>query len=126
MMPSGANLAAYNKSRGLAFKQAVALYLIQAGHLSAWPTSPSKVSDHLRTCGDIEGTPFALSVRTAQSYDFSSLLDEARDLANFHGRRWHAAIHARRGRELSEAFVLLPLSEFAELMRLVPPDEETQ
>jgi hypothetical protein len=111
-----------NRSRGEDFKRRILIHLHEHGYPSASLTGPTTLSERLRAPGDIDGLPVAMAVRTAQTIDFSSLLDEAENAADWSGRSFGVAIHSRRGREVGQCYAVVTLDNLVSLLHLMPSE----
>src|SRR4051812_5501737 len=96
-----------NRARGEEFKSQVLIYLLTSGFPDARIVHPRTISEGLTAPGDIDGLPVALTVRNAQTIDFSSLLDEAESAAEWSDRPYGVAVHARRGRQVEKAYAVV-------------------
>jgi hypothetical protein len=71
-----------------------------------------------RDRGDIAGVlGWTLEAKNAQALDLSGALTEAHFEAQHAGTRWYAAILKRRRRPTGDAYVVMPLHLFADLLR---------
>lgn len=107
-----------NRRAGDAFKQAVALHLIDHGHVEARPNRPTKISEALRLPGDISGLPVVMTVRSGQEVKLSDLLAEAGAAGAMTGKP-AVAVHSRRGYPVGESYACMTLDAFAELLHLM-------
>lgn len=112
-----------NKQRGLAFLNAVLLYLHGCGQPEAYRVEhPRKLSQALREdLGDIDGIrDWALTVCTGREDDLSGQLVLARDAAATSGKPFAASIRSRRGYGLGDSYVVMTLETFGRLLPLIP------
>lgn len=107
-----------NKSRSLAFRDAVVLALNEAGVTAARrPELTGAASPALRLMldsGAIDCDPWTLHVHRQRTHDFSASLDAVASRAEAEGRSLFASIHHRKSHLVEEAYVVMPLSVFAE------------
>jgi hypothetical protein len=109
-----------NRAAGEEFKKSVVLHMLDHGFPEARPVKPRNLSEGLTAPGDIDGLPVALSVRNAQTIDFSSLLDEAESAAEWSDRPYGVAVHSRRGRDTGQCYAVVTLDTLLSLLLLLP------
>jgi len=103
-----------NKRAGARFEQQVADYLAAHGH----PYAERRHVRGSRDRGDLSGIPgWVLELKATRELDVAGAVDEAAKEAGNAGTRWYAAILKRRRKPIAEAYVVLPLRLFAELLR---------
>jgi hypothetical protein len=98
-----------NRWRSHAYQAEVSLFLRDWGFLDA---RPSRRDDP----GDLAGVPgCVLTVRAPERVELSASLDAVVRAAQASHRATGAAILARRGRPVDESYVVLQLSDFADM-----------
>lgn len=75
-----------------------------------------------RDGAEIDGLPVYLRVHRQQGMDLAGSQDAAARAAAQQGRSLWATIHHRKGRDLLESFVTMPLSGFAALLSALQAD----
>ena len=113
------------KAKGSAFEREVVRVLHEHGHPHA---ARAYGAGRPRDVGDISGVPgFAVEVKACRSIDLSGWLDEAaREAANVGPSVLPVVVAKRRGHPPEDAYAVLRLSDFAELVAARPPQEMTQ
>lgn len=102
------------KRAGARFEQQVADYLATNG----FPYAERRHTNGPKDRGDIAGVPgWTLEAKAERTMDVAGALNESAKEAANAGTRWHAAILKRRRRSIADAYVVLPLYLFAELVR---------
>lgn len=117
-----------NKAQSLAYRNAVILYLRDAGFIRA-DTRPELKGLSLKEreandVGDIVGLPWTLGVRNHQTIDLSGAQDQVTAEAGRAGSELFASIQQHRGRSVAESYVTMPLSTFVTVLREVPGTTE--
>lgn len=103
-----------SRRAGARFEQQVADYLAANG----FPYAERRHSNGAKDRGDIAGVPgWALEVKAERAMDLAGYMAEASVEADHAGTRWFAAIVKRRRKPTAEAYVVLPLRLFAEMLR---------
>jgi hypothetical protein len=111
-----------NKMRAYEWRERISLYLgISTGlPLARKPEPRKRLSELVRDglmCSDIQGVPnWLINARTEATRDLSVALDEAAREAAKDGAERYAVIWTRPQRQISEAYVLMPLSVFADIL----------
>jgi hypothetical protein len=102
------------KRAGARFEQQVVDYLI--GH--GFPYAERRVMGGTRDRGDIAGViGWTLEAKSEQRLDLAGAIGEAAVEAAHAETRWYATILKRRRRPIGDAYVVLPLHLFADLLR---------
>ncbi len=103
-----------SRRAGARFEQQVADYLAEHG----FPYAERRHSNGPKDRGDIAGIPgWVLEAKATRELDVAGAIDEAVKEAGNAGTRWFAAVLKRRRKATAEAYVVLPLRLFAELVR---------
>jgi hypothetical protein len=99
-----------SKRKGTAFETDVCRYLTE--HLGL-PVERRALAGALDR-GDCSGIPgFVLEMKNCRALDLSGWMDEALREAAVDGAPFYAVVHKRRGKNVSQAYVTLPLEIFA-------------
>lgn len=99
-----------SKRKGTSFETAVVTYLRDEHGLPVERRALRGTKD----CGDITGLPrWVLELKNCRQMDLSGWSDEALKEAANDGSRYYAVVHKRRGKNVSQAYVTLPLEIFA-------------
>lgn len=111
--------AGSNRSRGLAFRDSVLLYLHESGHTQA--KRPDRTAKKLSQAlledpGDITGLPWAVAVRSSQALDLSTVLNLAQMSALHNEVELYAAVLSRRGHPIESAYVVMTLASFTQVL----------
>lgn len=108
-------MASKEKAKGSQFERDVVKYLQDNG----FPSAERRYGAGLREDrGDIVGVPgFALECKNTKSINLAQFIDEAILEAKHAKARFGAAIVKRRMRNTSEAYVIMTLEQFAELVK---------
>jgi hypothetical protein len=102
------------KRAGARFEQQVADYLAANG----FPYAERRHSNGPKDRGDIAGVlGWTLEAKALRDLDVAGAIDEAAKEAGNAGSRWYAAILKRRRKPTADAYVVLPLKLFADLVR---------
>jgi hypothetical protein len=103
------------RRKGSTFELAIVAYLRDHGHPHAERAYGAGRPDDR---GDIDGLAgWTLEAKNHKTMDLAGWCDEARaEASNGPGSHWWAVIAKRRNRPVSDAYVVMPLSQFAELM----------
>jgi len=102
------------RRKGSAFESAVVRYLAEHG----FPACERRVMGGSRDRGDIAGVPgWVLEVKAARQLNLAEALREAEVEAAHAGTVRFAAVLKRRSHPVSDAYVVLPLHLFADLLR---------
>jgi Holliday junction resolvase len=106
------------KIKGSAWERAVADWLSENG----FPMADRRYgAGHTQDKGDIIGVPnFALECKDHATINLAQFLDEAIIEAVHAKARFGAAIIKRRRKPVDQAYVVMSLSQWAELIGLVP------
>jgi hypothetical protein len=116
-----------NKSANATFRDAVIAELHRAGLVAARrPPEPKglTVSERItRDHGDVVGLPWAIGVRAEQAIRLSEAQSEIEGEAEQGGHELRAVIHRRKGHDVSDAYVVMPLSVYVEVLRRMHPGE---
>lgn len=115
---------ASHKDLTLNWRNSVILYLHQQG-LTGATTANGKLNIHAWEVGNdstIVGLPWTLVTRREASIDLSGSVNAAADRAAVNGSDLYAAVLYRRGHEVEDAYVLLPLATFAATLAKLHPD----
>jgi len=103
-----------NGRAGARFEQQVADYLAANG----FPYAERRHTNGAHDRGDIAGViGWTLEAKALRDLDVAGAVDEAAKEAGNAGTRWYAAILKRRRKPTADAYVVLPLHLFAELIR---------
>ncbi|SRR6266536_4623202 len=99
---------------GPRFEQAVADFLAEHG----FPYAERRVKNGRKDRGDIAGViGWTLETKALKEMDLAGMMNEARDESANDGTSQYAGILKRRNKPIGEAYVVLPLHLFAELIR---------
>lgn len=103
-----------NRQAGLRFRSEVLVYLLQQGVVSARDAFASnRLSDLIggeSAYTDIAGIdPWVIDVRTAQTFDLSTSLNDAKRGAARASSEWFVSIQSRRNYPIEDSYCLLPL-----------------
>ena len=113
-----------NRSRNLAFRNEVILFLRDCGHTTADSRSETKglpfAERQARDTGDIVGLPWVLGVRCQQVIDLSGSIDEAATEAERAAVGEYASIQRRKGHPTEDAYVTMPLKVFSRVLHAWP------
>jgi hypothetical protein len=102
------------KRAGARFEQQVVDYLVQHG----FPYAERRVMGGSRDRGDIAGVlGWTLEAKATRELDLASAVDETIKESQNAGTIWYAAILKRRRKPTADAYVVMPLYLFAELLR---------
>lgn len=102
-----------SKAKGTKFETAVVDFLRGHGHRYV----ERRALRGARDCGDLVGFPgWTLELKNHAAMDLAGWMDEAQKEAINDGGYRHAVIHKRRGKNVREAYVTLPLWVFADLL----------
>lgn len=102
-----------SKRKGTAFETAVVEYL--RGH--GFPHAERRALRGARDCGDIAGVVgWCLEAKATREIDLARAVDESLTEAGHARAPFAAAIVKRRNRPTADAYVVMPLSQFAELV----------
>jgi hypothetical protein len=102
------------KRAGARFEQQVVDYLVENG----FPYAERRVMGGTRDRGDIAGViGWTLEAKAEKTLDLAGAIDEAVKEANNAETRWYAAILKRRRKPTADAYVVMPLWLFTELVR---------
>ena len=103
-----------SKRKGTAFETSVVRYLNDHGY----PHAERRALTGNQDRGDIAGIPdFALECKAVQSIALAQFVDEATREANNAGVPYGAAIIKRRQKNVDQAYVVMTLAQFVELIR---------
>lgn len=104
-----------SRQKGTAFETAVVRYLQDQGFGAAERRALSGKNDR----GDVAGLPgWTLELKAEKAISLASYVDEARTEAVNAGTDLYAAVVKRRGKGVSEAYVVLPLQVFVKALCL--------
>ncbi len=102
------------KRAGARFEQQVADYLAEHG----FPYAERRHTNGAKDRGDIAGViGWTLECKAERDINLAGCLTEARDEAGHAGTRFFAGVVKRRNKPTADAYVVLPLSLFADLIR---------
>lgn len=102
-------MSAYTRRKGPAFERDVADYLAANGH----PLADRRVKTGAKDRGDIGGVPgWTLECKNEKTISLAAYMEEARQEAVNAGTANYAAVVKRRGKGVSESYVVLPLAVF--------------
>jgi hypothetical protein len=100
--------------KGPRFERLVADYLAGEGFHAA----DRRIKTGARDKGDITGIPdWTLETKDLKTIDLAGMVTEATVEAANAGTTWFAAIQKRRGKNVRDAYVVLPLWLFARLLK---------
>lgn len=101
--------------KGAGFERAVVAYLVANGFPRAARAYGAGRSDDV---GDIDGVPgYTIQVRNTKRIDLAGTLDDADRQRVTAGSRYSAGIHKRRNRPVADAYVVMTLAQFVEVVR---------
>jgi hypothetical protein len=99
---------------GTRFAQQVVDYLTTHG----FPHAERRAQHGRHDRGDIAGViGWLFEIKALKQLDVAGAVDEAAKEAENAGSPWYAAIIKRRRKSVGDAYVVMPLSLFAELLR---------
>ena len=102
------------KRKGDVFERAVAEFFREHGHPGVQRAYGAGRADDV---GDLVGVPgFVIQCRNTQRIDLAGAVDAAEAQRGHAGARFGAAVVKRRGRGAADAYVVVSLSTFAELL----------
>jgi hypothetical protein len=102
------------RRKGSAFESAVVRYLAEHG----FPDCERRVMGGSRDRGDIAGVSgWVLEAKATRTLDLAGAMTEAKREAVNAGTARYAAVLKRRSHPVSDAYVVLPLHLFADLLR---------
>ncbi len=102
------------KRSGARFEQQVADYLVEHG----FPYAERRHTNGAKDRGDLSGIPgWVCELKATRELDVAGAIDEAAKEAANAGAAWYVAILKRRRKPTADAYVVLPLYLFAELVR---------
>jgi len=103
-----------NKARGSQFERDVVKYLQEHG----FPLAERRYGAGLREDkGDIRGVPVTLECKNHAQISLSQFLDEALIEAKHAGTKLGAAVIKRRGKGTKDAYVVMSLEQYTELLK---------
>ena len=103
-----------NKAKGRGFERATANFFQAAGFLWA----DRKTKRGARDPGDVTGIEdWTLECKNEKTINLAGAVDEATIEAANAGTTWFAAIIKRRGKNVRDAYVVMPLWLFIELVK---------
>ncbi len=103
-----------NGRAGARFEQQVADYLAEHG----FPYAERRHTNGAKDRGDLSGIPgWVCELKATRELDVAGAIDEAAKEAANAGAAWYVAILKRRRKPTADAYVVLPLYLFAELVR---------
>ena len=103
-----------NGRAGARFEQQVADYFAANG----FPYAERRHTNGAHDRGDIAGViGWTLEAKALRDLDVAGAVDEAAKEAANAGARWYAAVLKRRRKPTADAYVVLPLHLFVELIR---------
>ena len=101
------------KRRGTAFETAVVTFL--RGH--GFPDAERRVCNGTKDRGDVAGVKgWTLECKAERALDVAGALTEAKAEAVHAGTDRYAAVIKRRSHAIADAYVVIPLKTFAELV----------
>lgn len=99
-----------SKRKGTAFETEVCRYLHDEHGLPV----ERRALKGTRDCGDVAGLPgFVLELKCCRAMELAVWADEAMKEAANDGAPYYAVVHKRRGKNVSQAYVTMPLEIFA-------------
>ena len=102
-----------SKAKGTAFERAVATYFVEHG----WPDVDRAPLRGNLDRGDLVGIPgWVLELKAHKSIDLGGYMAEVAVERVNAGVEWGAAIVKRRGKSIGDAYVVMDLSQFVELL----------
>jgi hypothetical protein len=103
------------RAKGSAFEREVVRVLREHGHPHA---ERAYGAGRPRDVGDVSGVPgFAVEVKACRALDLAGWADEAaREAVNVGAGTVPVVVAKRRGRPAEDAYAVMPLSHFAELV----------
>ena len=102
-----------NKAKGTTFERECAVYL--SDHTKFWVERRALAGNLDK--GDLIGMPdTVLECKNHKQLNCSGWMTEGEQEARNAGARWWSVIVKRRGKNVSESYVVMPLSKYAELM----------
>jgi hypothetical protein len=107
------------KAKGSAFERAVVVVLLARGHRYA---ERAYGAGRPGDVGDIDGLPgFAIECKAHRSLDLAGFMDEAiAEAANAGSSVTPVVVAKRRGKPTEDSYVVMRLSDWAELVRDEP------
>ncbi len=85
------------------------------GH--GFPYAERRAQRGARDCGDVAGViGWVLELKNHREMDLATWMNEAQKEAINDGSYRHAVVHKRRGKNVRDAYVTLPLWAFADLL----------
>lgn len=103
-----------NTAKGTRKETAVVDYLRENGH----PYAERRARRGVNDAGDVAGLPgWALEIKNCNRIELGEWAKEAEREAKNAGAPWWAVVHHRRGRNIADTYVTMPLSVFAEITR---------
>lgn len=102
------------KAKGSQFERDVVAYLVGAGY----PAERRYGAGQQQDKGDIRGVPhFALECKNLKSITLSSIMDETEVERRHAKERFGAAVIKRRGKNVSQAYVVMTLENWVSLLK---------
>lgn len=101
-----------SKKKGTQYEVDVVEYLIAAG----FDKCERRALRGTKDAGDLAGMPFPHELKNQVAMNLSGWLDEARKAAIGTGEYRHALIHKRRGKNVKDSYVTMPLWVYADLL----------
>jgi Holliday junction resolvase len=108
-------VASANKQKGSQFERDVVQYLRDHGFNAVERRYGAGAHEDK---GDIDGVPdFAIECKNQRQINLAEFIEEALIEAKHAGRRFGAAIVKRRQRNVKDAYVVMSLEQFVELLQ---------
>ena len=102
------------RAKGSAWERTVAAYLREAGHEHV---ERAYGAGRPADVGDLDGLPrWVLELKACRTLDLAGWSDEAEKERANAGTEYAAVIAKRRGKPTGDAYVVMPLSQFARLL----------
>ncbi|MFT4262874.1 MAG: hypothetical protein QM572_05805 [Nocardioides sp.] len=112
-----------NRGRSEAFKTQVLLRFLQHGHRTAKLNRITSIAEGIKHPGSMSGLPVGVSIHAGLSLKVSETLDAAVVAATLTGKEYAVGIHARRGRSIGEAYAVMTLDHFLDMLGYVPEED---
>src|SRR5450631_1434689 len=105
-----------NKRKGTTWESAVVAFLKADG----WENCERRALRGTLDAGDVAGLPnVALELKATRSLDLAGAMKEAKVEAGHAGARYYAAILKARGKPTSEAYAVVTLDQFSQMLRIL-------
>lgn len=106
------------KAKGTSFETAIVNYLREYGI-----ECHRVVQNGWRDLGDIHAGDWVLEAKNHKSIDLASFVDQAEREAGNADKPWFVAVVKRRGKNVSESYVVMPLREWVAIRSKEDSDE---